>query len=92
MKQSWGRSLWWFARRSAYRLSLLLGICCVIEVFVYSTDGTNPNTRLPLEWYVPAVSAFGLVMFGVAWLAYTPAQPRSKRALPSQPRPHDPQA
>ena len=75
MKRITLRSIRWFVRVSTYRLALLLGIFSVIEVFVYSTDGTNPNTRLPLEWYVPALVAFGAVMFGIAWLTYVPTQP-----------------
>ena len=89
MKRISLRSIGQFARLSTYRLSLLLGICCVIEAFVYSTDGTNPNTRLPLEWYVPALVAFGAVMFGLAWLAYVPAQTPADPTLPVSPERKD---
>jgi hypothetical protein len=83
------RSIGQFARLSIYRLSLLLGIFSVIEVFVYSTDGTNPNTRIPLEWYVPALVAFGAVMFGIAWLTYMPARPPDEHTAPVSPERKD---
>ena len=72
-------------RVSIYRLSFLLGIFSAIEVFVFSTDGTKPNIRIPLEWYVPALVAFGAAMFGLAWLAYVPAQAPADPTSPDSP-------
>jgi hypothetical protein len=59
-------------RRNISRIALILGFCSVIEIFVHLTDGTEPVTRIPLEYWVPFVSALGVASFAVAWWLYIP--------------------
>jgi hypothetical protein len=61
----------WF-RRSISRLALVLGICCVVELFMHLTEGTKPNTRMPLEYWPYFVTGMGVASFAVAWLTYIP--------------------
>lgn len=83
----------WF-RRSFSRLALMLGIFCVIELFMHLTEGTNPNTRMPLEYWPYFVAGMGVVSFAIGWLLYIPpadtnATSEQDATLPSKDRTAD---
>lgn len=61
-------------RRVISRLALLLGVFCVIELFMHLTEGTNPNIRMPLEYWPYFVAGLGLISLTVAWLTYDPLE------------------
>jgi hypothetical protein len=61
----------WF-RRSISRLALMLGVFCCIELFMHLTEGTNPNTTMPLEYWPYFVAGLGVVSMLVGWLTYLP--------------------
>ena len=61
----------WF-RRNFSRLALMLGFFCVIELFMHLTEGTKPNTRMPLEYWPYFVAGLGTISFAVGWLLYIP--------------------
>jgi len=61
----------WF-RRNFSRLALMLGCFCGLELFMHLTEGTNPNIRMPLEYYPYFVTGLGTVSFLVGWLLYVP--------------------
>ncbi len=63
-------------RRNVSRLALMLGIFCIVEIFMHLTEGTNPNTRMPLGYWPYFVAGLGLLSFGIAWWTYIPPAPR----------------
>ncbi|MBL8849062.1 MAG: hypothetical protein JNG89_05235 [Planctomycetaceae bacterium] len=69
---------YWF-RRAVSRLALLLGIFCILELFMHLTEGTIPNLRVPLEYWPYFVAGLGLCSLTVAWLTYDPLESANSR-------------
>jgi hypothetical protein len=58
-----------FIRRAFYRLTLMLGIFCFIEVFMHSTEGTKPNYMFPWGHYVATLSVIGVCLLATAYFS-----------------------
>jgi len=64
-----------YFRRAFSRLALMLGAFCFIELFMHLTEGTKPNTRMPLEYWPYFVTGLGTISLLLAWLTWLPLEP-----------------
>ncbi len=54
-------------QRIIHRMAVMLGVCCLLELFLFGVVGSAPNTHLPREWYTQILVAAGLGLLVLAW-------------------------
>jgi hypothetical protein len=73
---SWLRTkAYWVVRTAVYRLSLLLAIFSVVEIYMHTFAGTNPNGIPPWGYYRTSLAIFAAVCFAIARLTWFPPDP-----------------